>query len=134
MTDIFGHRRRWYVEKWIQYRQYWGRGEIFFGEIEGLIVTGGMGAALLLYLEKVTGYLLPLKIGIIIVLVLKIVKTFIGWLDRHYIKSWQIEAEWTVRKGISRWATEQMEMLREIHKKECPDSKVRHEGFVKEDK
>ena len=130
--EIWGHRRRWYLEKIIAYRYYLGRGDFFFSEIEGLLSTGGLGGILILIVEKYSNYLFPWQLAILLVLCFRALKVCLGIIDKKYIKSGQTEAEWGVRKGLNSWATEQMNMTREMHKALCPDSKIKHEGFVSE--
>lgn len=137
--NIMGHRLRFYAEKLVAFEQICSKGNaltsfwfdkiknvgLYFGILGGSEVTSQFfGFSILGHIPKWLLFAWP---------AIEISKDFfLGLLDKNKLHLWQIRTEWERRKGLDTYAKEQMEMLRELHAKQCPDSKVKHSGFVSE--
>jgi len=138
---IFGHRLRWYAEKYVAFEYMCAEGNgltnflwskiknifIYFGLLGGTEIAGTkiFGISLLSYIP---GWL------VLCIPVIELVKDFLfGILSRRKLKIMQIKVEWRQRKGLDTWEKEKMDMIRELHAKECPNSTIKHEGYVEED-
>ena len=127
------HTKLWWVEKYIQLKLRRNRGNALTGELKGLWSAFTGGGILILLIDRYMGVLLPLWILGAAWLFQYIGEYFLGKLDQKVLHTWQAELEWIQRKGISPWAKEQMDMIREVHKKTCPDSKLKPKTYVKEE-
>ena len=61
--------------------------------------------------------------------IMELIKDFSLGLWSRKVHYWHKKTEWAVRKGLNTWEKEKMDRLREIHAKECPDSKIPKEGY-----
>lgn len=119
---IFGYNSSWYRNAFCAYKYALGQGEMLVGEIESIITLGGLGGILILIINKYTNWLAPWWILVILVICLKIIKVFIGRLDKRYFKLGQAMSEYTSRKKINVWEAEKMEILKNIEKKVSPET------------
>ncbi len=135
--EIFGKRRRWYLEKYVSFEQIVGEGNsvfgLFFTKIRQVItyifiLSGvsvgaerGFGMEIfnqfpswLNWLKSVVYFIFEKAIFLLPALpIIELIKDFCFGLWSRKSKLWQIKQEWVVRKGLNSWATEQMNMISE---------------------
>ena len=156
--NIFGKRRRWYLEKYVAFEAivsegncvlslFWTKSKqiiTYLFILSGVSVGAEQGFKMEIFNQfpswlgwlKIIAYFIFQKAIFILPLVpiIELVKDFGLGLWSRNSKLWQIRREWEARKGLNTWAMEQMKMMREIHGKTCPDSKIKHKGYVSEKK
>ena len=115
-NQLFGRYLSWYRAKFCDYKYNLGQGEFLMGELEGLISTGGLAGILILLIDKYTGYLLPWYLVLVIAFGSKILKVFIGILDKRVLKIGQASNEYTVRKNLAPVSNEMLDRNKNIEK------------------
>ena len=143
----------WFINKYIAFEQIVSEGNSVFGLFWSkaknvitytLVVSGisvgaeqGMGMEIfsqlpwwLGWIKEIVYFVFQKAIFILPALpIFELIKDFsLGcWSRRtHY---WHKKVEWARRKGIDTWAKEQMDRIRETHKKTCPETKIPDKGY-----
>ena len=132
---ILGREGSWYRNKFVDYKYYLSQGEMIFGEIESLITSGGIGGIIVLMVERYSGWLMPWQMVIVLVLALRVLKVFVGRLDKKYLKLGQAMAEYGQRKQINLFEMEKMERLKNVEKKVAPETyKEKYKSYLFDNK
>lgn len=142
MAEIFGKRRRWYLVQFakFQYRTADGNNlkNFFFGKFRAtftaIIVLGtGEIVAQGWWNFSILQYIPWWIVFIALPIIDLITDYYVGELNEKKIKLMQIQAEIIKRRGIDRWEKRKMDILEEMHKKTCPDSKLKKEYYIEEE-
>ena len=77
---------------------------------------------LILVIEKYTGWLFPWKWAIILALTIKILKVFIGKLDKDVLKIGQAMSNYSIEEKVQPKPAELLDRVKNIEKKVSPET------------
>ena len=141
--NVFGKRRRWYLEKLARFNYISARGNsldnIFVGRAKGigewikLAASGEIIARFGFNISLIKN--IPIEAIIAIPLAIWIWEFLIGLYDVKKMKLYQIEQEIQLRDRMNPWAIEQMERIKDIQRAISPKTvDKKYESYVEKQK
>ena len=119
---VYGRYGSWYRDQFVKYCYYLGQGEFIVGQIESLIYAGGITGALVLVIERWSGWLCPWPIAIVFAFGIRILKVYVGRLDKNVFKVGQAMSEYGIKAKTAPKSVEVLERIVNIEKKVSPET------------
>ena len=121
-NQFFGQYLSWYRFKFCEYKYNLNQGEMIMGEVESLLAVGGIIGMLVLVIERWSGWLMPWQWAVIAGLALRVLKIYLGHLDRTKLKIGQAMSTYGIEQNTQPKSVEQLERIKNIEKKVSPET------------
>ena len=121
-NKLFGQYLSWYRRKFCEYKYNLGQGEMIMGELESLMAAGGIIGMLVLVIERWSDWLMPWQMAISLGLVFRVLKVYLGHLDRTKLKIGQAMSTYGIEQNTQPKGVELYERLTNIEKKVSPET------------